>query len=77
MENVYQVVSNEKGTRYFNYSGLTLNFKVVGYNRNTHNREELQGQPKLAGLNGPMYNGTKDGKVVIRYETPAHYATYD
>lgn len=39
-------------------------------------REELYNQPKLLGLNGPMYNGTgtlrKSGEtvVIIRYEKP-------
>lgn len=35
-------------------------------------REELYNQPKLLGLNGPMYNGTKlyngEEVPVIRYE---------
>lgn len=42
-------------------------------------REELYNQPKLLGLNGPMYNGTgtlqKSGEtvVIIRYEKPAKF----
>lgn len=49
---------------------------VWGYNYNDSQREELQGQPLLLGLNGPMYNGEKvlestgEKVVVIRYELP-------
>lgn len=37
---------------------------------NDTGREELQGQPKLLGLAGPMYNGEIDGLPVIHYEFP-------
>lgn len=37
-------------------------------------RDELKGQPKLAGLNGPMWDGVKDGQPVIRYEDVKAYA---
>jgi hypothetical protein len=30
--------------------------EVYGYNFNRHNRSELQGQPKISGLLGPMYD---------------------
>ena len=49
---------------------------VWGYNYNDSQRDELQGQPLLLGLNGPMYNGEKvlestgEEVVVIRYELP-------
>lgn len=49
---------------------------VWGYNYNDGQRDELQGQPLLLGLNGPMYNGEKvlestgEEVVVIRYELP-------
>lgn len=40
-------------------------------------REELYNQPKLLGLNGPMYNGTlqRSGEtvVIIRYEKPSKF----
>lgn len=42
-------------------------------------REELYNQPKLLGLNGPMYNGTatlqKSGEtvIIIRYEKPSEF----
>ena len=47
---------------------------IYGYNENPSHREELQGQPLLLGLAGPMYNGIgmlkKSGEkvAVIRYE---------
>ena len=53
-----------------------LNSLIYDYNYNESHRDELQGQPKLLGLNGPMYNGTKILKstgeevVIIRYELP-------
>ncbi len=44
-------------------------------------REELQWQPKLRGLNGPMYNGLQileSGEIVpvIRYEKPNQVLTF-
>ena len=53
-----------------------LNSLIYDYNYNESQRDELQGQPKLLGFNGPMYNGTKILKstgeevVIIRYELP-------
>lgn len=53
---------------------------IYGYNNGRlaeSQREELYNQPKLLGLNGPMYNGTgtlqKSGEtvVIIRYEKPS------
>lgn len=52
---------------------------IYDYNYNAHQREELQGQPKLLGLNGPMFNGfdylksTGEKVAVIRYEKPSKY----
>ncbi len=52
---------------------------VYGYNDNVRQREELQGQPKLLGLNGPMFNGfgtlksSGETVVIIRYEKPGKY----
>lgn len=47
---------------------------IYGYNYNPCQREELQGEPLLLGLSGPMYNGTRiingNEYVVIRYEKP-------
>lgn len=47
---------------------------ITGYNNKPWQREELQNQPILKGLAGPMYNGTAYLKstgeevTVIRYE---------
>ena len=52
---------------------------VYGYNENPRQREELQGQPLLIGLNGPMFNGfgtlksTGETVAIIRYEKPSKY----
>lgn len=52
---------------------------IYGYNENPVQREELQGQPLLLGLNGPMFNGYDFLKsigeqvAVIRYEKPTKY----
>ena len=53
-----------------------MNSLIYDYNYDESQRDELQGQPKLLGLNGPMYNGTKilkstgEAVVIIRYELP-------
>ena len=50
---------------------------IYGYNDNPAHREELQGQPKLLGYNGPMFNGygklasTGETVAIIRYEKPS------
>ena len=52
---------------------------IYGYNENPAHREELQGQPKLLGYNGPMFNGygklasTGETVAIIRYEIPKFY----
>lgn len=52
---------------------------IYGYNENPAHREELQEQPLLLGLNGPMFNGFATLKssgeevVVIRYEQPLKF----
>lgn len=49
-------------------------FEFVGFNTNTRQRKELQGQPKFAGVLGPMWDGTReDPEGCIRYECPAAY----
>jgi hypothetical protein len=50
---------------------LVAAMEVRGYaflklNSNPRQRDELQGQPKFKGLNGPMWDGD-----AIRYEDPA------
>lgn len=69
---VYDVPNEIKNAEQFNSL-------IHGYNKNDRQREELQGQPLLLGLNGPMYNGTATLKstgetvTVIRYEKPIKY----
>lgn len=52
---------------------------ICGYNENPAHRDELQGQPLLLGLNGPMFNeysflkSTGEQVAVIRYEKPSKY----
>ena len=55
---------------------------IYGYNNGRlaeSQTEELYDQPKLLGLNGPMYNGTgtlqKSGEtvIIIRYEKPREF----
>lgn len=54
---------------------------IYGYNNGRMaeaQREELYNQPKLLGLNGPMFNGfgtlnTGETVVIIRYEKPYKY----
>ena len=51
-----------------------FNSLVCGYHFSDHTREELQGQPLLLGLAGPMFNGfgrlqsTGEKVAIIRYE---------
>ena len=55
---------------------------IYGYNDGEYmerSREELWNQPKLNGLNGPMWNGwgtlksTGETVAIIRYEKPSRY----
>lgn len=52
---------------------------IYGYNENPKQREELQEQPLLLGLNGPMFGGygtlksTGEEVVIIRYEIPTKF----
>lgn len=55
---------------------------IYGYNNGRmaeSQREELYNQPKLLGLNGPMFNGfgtlgsTGETVVIIRYEKPSKF----
>ena len=77
MKKTYQVVTNQKILN-LKENELTEQFEVTGFHLNERTRKELYGEYKLAGLVGPMYNGfDNEGNVVIRYESPGHYATYD
>lgn len=46
-----------------------FDIRQTGYNTNTRQRPELQGQPKFDKLMGPMY----DGAGTVRYETSETY----
>lgn len=55
---------------------------IYGYNNDRmakSQREELYNQPKLLGLNGPMFNGfetlksTGETVAIIRYEKPERF----
>lgn len=55
---------------------------IYGYNNGRmaeSQRKELYNQPKLLGLNGPMFNGfgtlksTGEQVAIIRYEKPCRY----
>jgi hypothetical protein len=55
---------------------------IYGYNNDRmaeSQREELYNQPKLLGLNGPMFNGfgtlksTGETVAIIRYEKPSEF----
>lgn len=56
-----------------------LNSLIYGYNNKPWQREELQGQPLLLGINGPMFNGygrlqsTGEEVAIIRYEKPTRF----
>lgn len=69
---VYDLPSNIENAEH-------LNSLIYGYNENESQREELQGQPKLLGLNGPMFGGFKYLKstgekvAIIRYENPSKF----
>jgi len=48
--------------------------EITGVHSSPNTRDCLQGQVKLNGFLGPMYDGTdKDGNPVIRYEDAESY----
>lgn len=76
MERIYYVVSTDGATYYDGIEDLKRHFEIVGEVRDSIRRAELQGAPKIKGLAGPMYDGERDGKACIRYETREAYALY-
>lgn len=74
---VYKLVSEENPSPmevYQTAADLTAVYTQTGTLSDTVRRRELQGQPYIKGLCGPMYDGTdKDGRPVIRYETQELY----
>lgn len=72
---VYDLPNNIK-------TAVEMQSLVYGYNNGRlaeSQRPELYNQPKLLGLNGPMWNGwgtlksTGETVAVIRYEKPCKY----
>ena len=70
---VYRLVSEEHPDpveQYQTIEELTAVYTQTGTLSDNIRRRELQGQPYIKGLCGPIYDGTdKDGRPVIRYET--------
>lgn len=70
-----QAVDGQFVTTDFTAANVLAGMEVRGFafqklNTNPSQRAELQGEPKFAGLCGPMYGG--DG--ILRYEDAAAYA---
>lgn len=76
MERVYLVVSTDGATYYNGIEDLKRHFEIVGELRDSIRRAELQGAPRINGLCGPMYDGERDGKACIRYETREAHEIY-
>lgn len=71
---IYRLVSSGGVKEYETVEELRKDFNIIGWSpEDGSRREELWEQPILEGFVGPMYDGTKDGKAVIRYETPEVY----
>lgn len=71
---IYELVGGEhSGTYTFEEIKALPEFLHIQAEENEGRREELQHQPILKSYLGPMYNGEKDGKPVIRYETQEVY----
>jgi len=77
MEFIYRVVKETdqgfKAELFDTKEELLSKYKSLGVNKRTSTRKELQGQPLLERILGPMYDGVIDGKVVIRYEDQKVY----
>ena len=75
---IYKVVTMSPGDRFeqqvFNSrEDLLKVYEQAGTLCDNVRRLELQGQPRLKGLYGPMYDGEENGAAVIRYESPEVY----
>lgn len=75
---IYKVVTMGPGDRFeqqvFNSrEDLLKVYEQAGTLCDNLRRLELQGQPRLEGLYGPMYDGEENGAAVIRYESPEVY----
>lgn len=70
---IYQLVGGEYAGEYTKEGLDKLNLINGNTGENLGSRKELRNQPTLKGYLGPMWNGVKDGNVVIRYETQEVY----
>lgn len=71
---IYQVINVGSTETFHSKNELLQKYSAVGVNFNPSNRKELQGQPILDGVYGPMYNGlSEEGIPIIRYETAEVY----
>jgi hypothetical protein len=75
MEAIYRVVGKGPGHAMYQEEFEEIFAKDFdGIENGSHLRECLQGQPKIKGLCGPMYDGEHMGYPVVRYES---WAVYD
>lgn len=72
MSNIYRLVA-KSGVKDLTLEELKKNEEIDGKEDRTNLKKELQGQPKVRGFLGPMWDGILDGKNVIRYETQEVY----
>lgn len=73
---IYRIVGLGEIKEFESEEELKLDFDITGRHESEVTRRELQNQPILAGLVGPMYDGAQDGIPVIRYETSEAYAIF-
>lgn len=73
MEKLYRVVTMNGVKEYDTAAELIKEYTPTDVKLGTHLREELQNEYILEGLLGPMYDGEKEGRPVIRYETQEVY----
>jgi len=76
---MFKVVSADHSGRlqaklYNSLQDLSKDHDVIGIHCKDYTREELQGQPKLAGLLGPMYDEDPEGNFIARYESQPAYS---
>lgn len=69
---IYKVVGRQVET-FDSVEDLLAKYKQVGVVQGEGRRIELQGQPKIEGHLGAMYDGMEGNKHVIRYETQEAY----
>lgn len=65
---IYKVYGQGSPMEFETKADLLRVYKQTG--TNTMGKPILQGQPRLQGLIGPMYDGREGNNVALRYETP-------